>query len=449
MLRLSLSKPTRFSDGASRPRRRARALTTIIVLALTAQPCGQAMAGYGTYVLGPGIKAVAMGGLSYALAEESYVFSTNPALGAGLDERFDYGIDLEFVYPSVTIRGNLLGPEQTSDSRYNIAPIPQIGFARRISERWTWGASAFFAGVSTDYQQSPYRRFGADERITIALPQAGMSLGVAYEPWPGQSVGIGANLGYNALFLKGGDVFAPLSDSPSRLSNQGSEGVPSVGYTLGWYGKLTETVAAGISYRSKSYAERIKDYAGLLPDRGRLEFPALYGAGITWMPRADLSLGVEYQRIEYASERAFGNRLENLLAGHNLGSRNGPGFGWSDVEIYKVGAAWDPVRWLTVRAGYARSRDPYFDPSQTFFGALAPSFAETHYTLGFSIRVSHRYELSMTASQVKERTVNGNGSIPLLIRTGPLGLVPVVTGGGEADIRNPQSQISISVGRTF
>jgi hypothetical protein len=57
--------------------------------------------------------------------------------------------------------------------------------------------------------------------------------------------------------------------------------------------------------------------------------------------RASLTLAADGQRIQYGAVRAIANPLSNLFAGNPLGSANGPGFGWLNITVLKLGAVYD------------------------------------------------------------------------------------------------------------
>jgi long-chain fatty acid transport protein len=59
-------------------------------------------------------------------------------------------------------------------------------------------------------------------------------------------------------------------------------------------------------------------------------------------------VAADYQRINYSGIPAVGNPSAALAP---LGAANGPGFGWRDVNVFKIGVAWELNSMLTLRAG--------------------------------------------------------------------------------------------------
>jgi long-chain fatty acid transport protein len=401
------------------------------LLAAALSVSGGVQAGNGPYINGSGIKSQGMGGLSLVVAEDSYMLSANPAGASVLGQRQDYGLDFETAHPDVTVRGNLLGPDETRGSSLHGFFIPQIGFARPVSERLAVGATAFFSGFGTDYEPSPYRRFLGAGRSGVQLVQVGGSFALAWMAAPRQSLGLALNLSYQGVEVTGVQSFSLLlpSENPRRFSNQGVDAAYGVGFTLGWLGRITPQLVGAFGYRSKTWAQRFKEYEGLLPDQGRVEFPQNVGLGLRWEFLPDAFIGYEFQRVFFSSETATCNGFNGMiLTGPALGSDDGPGFNWRTQNVHRLGLGWRCTDSLTLRAGVTES-DAIVRPSQTLLGAFAPALTTRHYTLGATWELGPRWEVTgywMHGSRVR---VAGEGSIPAL------------AGGGEVDLAHRTSGI--------
>jgi long-chain fatty acid transport protein len=403
---------------------------------LMAMPPGYAANGIFTH--GSGVKSAGAGGVSYVAAQDSYPVSANPALAHTIENRFDFGLDYLRVSPLGRIEGNLLGPNHTYKSNRHHFFIPQFGFVRHLSERLTMGASGFAAGFGTDYLDSPYERFGGAERTSLSLAQAGASGVVAFAPVPGQSLGLGINLGYQVLEGKGLDAFAFLSESPDKFSNQGKEGGFSGGFTLGWNGLLAPWLEVGAAYRSKVWAQRLDDYAGLLPDQGKLELPAMMALGVALTPVPRWTIALEAHHFRYEDEKITGNTIDELRRnGHRLGSDDGPGFGWRNQTIYKIGVNWTVTPSVQLRAGYSYADPILVRSSDTFLAPLAPNTTRSHYTLGATVDVVSGWEMSSYLSYGQNHPVHGDRSIPLLVL------------GGEMTTDNQFYAVGVSLGRRW
>ena len=174
----------------------------------------------------------------------------------------------------------------------------------------------------------------------------------------------------------------------------------------------------------------------LLPDGGRLELPAIWGAGLAWTPIADWTFAYDFQRYQYSAEGAFGNPIERLQPPNQLlGAPDGVGFGFKNQNVHTFGVAWKATPSLVLRVGYIDASQ-ITQSSETLFAAFAPVTATTHYTVGGTLTIRD-WELSGYAYHSPERTVRGRNSIPAAF------------GGGEADAIYEGAGAGISVGRRF
>ncbi len=167
--------------------------------------------------------------------------------------------------------------------------------------------------------------------------------------------------------------------------------------------------------------ERAPDLDALLP----------HGRRKLVRPTSALTLGLDWQRILYGGVAAVGDSIDSLFAGVPLGASNGPGFGWRDISVFKLGASYAISESATLRAGIAKSQQPV-PASQTFFNILAPGVIETHLTAGGSWKLAHRNEISVAWLHAFKKTVDGSGSIPPAF------------GGGEANISLAEDSLAIS-----
>ncbi len=98
------------------------------------------------------------------------------------------------------------------------------------------------------------------------------------------------------------------------------------------------------------------------------------------MPLPAWTIALDIGRINYSGVAAVGNPSSNQAP---LGAANGPGFGWKNVDIVKIGVAWRLSDAWTLRAGYNKGDNP-IAPADVSFNILAPGVVKTHYTAGFT-----------------------------------------------------------------
>lgn len=392
----------------------------------------------GIFEHGNGIKSMGMGGLSYAIGEEVTTLSVNPAHALHLGTRYDLGVHVFNPMSDVSFTGNAAAPDSRhrNDGRRYFA-VPQGGFTRALSENLGLGMTAYAAGLGPDYPRNPYARFGGTPRGSLFLNSAGVATALAWRVHPRHVIGASLNLGYQTLSIEGLGFLAAASGSPAHVSNQGKDGAFNVGASLGWRGELAPGLTAALAYRSKSWTQKHREYQGLLPDGGRLELPAIWGAGLAYAATPDITLGFDFQRYQYSSEPGFGNRLSALAPqdGRLLGDEHGPGFGFANQNVYKLGVAWKAAPTLTLRAGYLDATQ-IMQPSETLFGMFGPATSQEHYTAGFTWLRTH-WEVSGFAAYSPFQEVHGRNSIPAAF------------GGGEASVGYDGVSIGVSFGRRF
>jgi long-chain fatty acid transport protein len=145
-------------------------------------------------------------------------------------------------------------------------------------------------------------------------------------------------------------------------------------------------------------------------------------------PKATVLFDVE--RIFYGTVKSIANPGSNQAL---LGTNNGPGFGWNDINAIKTGAAYNINPSLTIRGGYNHSGLPFAN-TQTFFNLLAPAVVQNHLHLGATWNLREGKEINIAYVHAFQKTVNGVNSIP------------PSAGGGNANLSMYQNSIDISFG---
>ena len=121
-----------------------------------------------------------------------------------------------------------------------------------------------------------------------------------------------------------------------------------------------------------------------------------------------------------------------------LGSADGPGFGWQDVDVWKIGVQWAASPQLTLRAGYNHSDNPIM-PRDVTFNILAPGVVKEHLTLGFTYALDKDSEITMAYMHAFSNSVTGasffNAFAPGM--------------GGNEKIEMYQNSLGIAWGKRF
>jgi len=89
-----------------------------------------------------------------------------------------------------------------------------------------------------------------------------------------------------------------------------------------------------------------------------------------------------------------------------LGGENGPGFGWDDMTIYKLGFEWMQNEANTWRFGYSYGEQP-IQSADVLFNILAPGVMEQHITFGWTRQLASGSEFSTSFMYAPSNDVVG------------------------------------------
>ena len=412
---------------------RIRQLVNAAILPAIFLP-GLALATNGYFSHAYGVKSQGLAGVSIALPQDGLAAASNPAGTAFVGNRLDLGATLFRPSRGTEISGNgagLNGSYDGDDSKNFL--IPEIGYVQQLSPQLAAGVAVYGnGGMNTDYGSNPFRAFGGSGSAGVNLEQLFISPSIAFKLNENHTLGLAVNFAYQRFKAEGIQPFATASASPNDFTNRGTDSSTGWGIRLGYTGKITPDLTLGATWASKTKTSNFDKYKGLFAEDGWFDIPANYGAGVAWKARSNLTLAADVQRIEYSGIKSVGNPIGNLFAGNAFGTANGPGFGWKDVTVAKLGISYDLQDW-TLRAGYSHASQP-IPSDQTFLNILAPGTVQDHLSLGATWRLSKGGELSFAYTHGFKETVKGSASIPPAF------------GGGEADIHLSEDIFAIAYG---
>ncbi len=197
--------------------------------------------------------------------------------------------------------------------------------------------------------------------------------------WPRVSAVVAAQ----RFKASGLEAFAQFSSEPECLTGNGYEWSQGVGVRVGYLAMPTPKFSFGASSTPKIDMSSFDAYCGLFAEEGAFDIPASGSIGIAYKVTDPITLTADYQRIHYSDVKSVGNALVPNIMTSPLGTTNGAGFGWQDINVYKLGVQWKTTDTWTWRAGYSKSEQPVPD-SEVLFNILAPGVIEDHITFGFS-----------------------------------------------------------------
>jgi len=418
----------------------------------------------GYYADGYGIKAKGRAGSGTAMAADAFGGANNPAAMVFVGDRIDFGVDLFSPIRSASRSGSNIGIDGQADSDSDYFLIPDFAYNRMLNPNTSLGVTVYAnGGMNTDYPggqiptasacnaagggfnpaPGPYNLLCGNGSLGVDLAQLIIAPTLAYKVTPTQAIGISPLIGFQRFKADGLQAFGGFSTSPANLTNQGHDTAWGWGVRIGWLGQLSDTVSVGAAYSTKIYMSKFHDYKGLFAEQGGFDMPENYNVGIAFKATPKFTVLADYRRINYNDIPSVGNPSADLLqcAGGNtsycLGGDNGAGFGWQNVNVYKVGFEYQYSSELTLRAGYSHNDNP-ITPQDVTFNILAPGVVQDHVTLGFTYKTKTGGELTMFYMHAFNNSVTGSSLFNIF--------VPPGASAGTETIEMHQNSLGIAYG---
>ena len=198
----------------------------------------------------------------------------------------------------------------------------------------------------------------------------------------------------------------------------------------------------------------LDEYSGLFAEQGGFDIPSSWNVGLSLHLSDNLRVALDYQRINFSEVASVGNPLDpnrfvndcalpRLLNGiipivgssdqssACLGADKGPGFGWQDVQVYKLGVQYKFAA-FKFRAGYSINDGQPIPSDEVLFNILAPAVIEKHYTAGLSYQYSKSIGFDLAAMYAPSNPVRGKNPLSNVEATLPEILLGGAAGGSAA-----------------
>ena len=382
-----------------------------------------------------------LAGAGVALPQDALAAATNPAGMVHLGHRLDVGAALFMPKRSFTANsdGGAIDPG-TYDSNNDLFLVPHFGWNRPLDENSSVGISVGGnGGMNTEYDYPVWHNFAAPGVATaptgVDLSQLFVGFTYARKLNDRNAIGVMPILAVQAFEATGLEPFQAFSVSPDQVTNNGHDYSWGYGIRVGWLGKLTDRLDVGVSAQSKLYMTRFDDYKGLFAEGGDFDIPPTVTVGISYAMTPSVTVVADWQRIFYSDVKSLGNPNDVFPVGDNrLGADEGLGFGWEDINIFKLGVQWVYSPQLTLRAGVSHASQ-LFDNGEALFNILAPATVRTHASLGLTYRLDRDSALSLAYTHAFDKEIKGTN--------------PVFTGPQTGSLQMYQHELEISWSMSF
>jgi len=420
---------------------------SILILAVAVVPTAYATNGYFTH--GIGVKNKSLAGAGTAMPSEAISAASNPAAAVMVGEKFEVGLSLfsprrSYEASESQVNGNFgaftIGPASIdSDKEYFI--IPYVAKTWAFRENSALGVSFYGrGGMNTKWHggSATLDPDGPGPAPVLTLPgtfgggTAGVNLSQAFLDVTAAfdlgslNVGFSGVLAVQGFKAEGLVLFSGFTETfaasggtqlPRHLTDNGTDFSFGYGVKVGAIFEATDRLNLGISYASKTSMTDLDDYADLFAEGGGFDIPASGRLSVSYMATPEVSLHFDWERTWFSDVDSVGNSISNIFAcptagqggmsvGNCLGGKNGAGFGWDDVAVFKFGVQWVYSNKTTFRAGYSSADQP-IPKSEVLFNILAPAVIEQHFTLGFTRILNNAREWSMAFMYAPSNDVKG------------------------------------------
>jgi long-chain fatty acid transport protein len=381
-----------------------RVLSLALVISAVLSP--SVFATNGLAPVGLGMAHRSMGGAAVANPVNTTSMATNPAAASFIPDGYDLGLELFMPNRSASIGGT----EYSGNGKTTFF-VPEGGYKRSLNNRVATGVAIYGnGGMNTSYKNltAPFdaTNVGVDYQQLFVAPTVSFKIGER------QAIGLSANMVYQKFKVEGISGFnnGVMSVSSGNVTNNGYDSSTGVGASIGWQGQLSPRVMAGVSYRSQVKMGKLDKYKGLLANGGEFNVPAATTVGVSFKATPKTTVAMDVQYIEYGKLDSIGNPSTTLAPVSNrMGSNNGPGFGWKNQTVYKVGVKRQVTPTTAVMVGYNYGKSP-IQSTDTTVNILAPATTEKHLTLGAEVKLSPKSDLTVSYLHAFEKEIKGNGT---------------------------------------
>jgi long-chain fatty acid transport protein len=171
--------------------------------------------------------------------------------------------------------------------------------------------------------------------------------------------------------------------------------------------------SVGAAYATKVSMGNFDEYKGLFAQEGGFDIPSSFTLGIALRPTPQWLIALDFQRIFYDDAPSVNNPstlIWNCAGGQSsacLGGGDGAGFGWQNVDVWKLGVQYMMDSKWTFRAGYNRTDNPIGSRDVTF-NILAPGVVQDQYTLGTTYALDKQSEITAAFMYAADNSVTGS-----------------------------------------
>ncbi len=386
----------------------------------------------GFFANGYGLKSVGMGGAAVAVAQEPFGGAVNPGAMSFLDSQWQLGVSWFSPDRSASRTGSgPAGIDGSATSGSTNLFIPEFAVNWKYRPDLAFGLSVFGnGGMNTNYPggqipaasacasfnptSGPYNLLCGNGNLGIDLTQLMIAPYASWQFTKSHSIGLAPVIAYQRFKAEGLQAFdnPTLSTSMGSVTNNRYDSSWGVGARIGYMGEFSKELAFGVAYATKIGMGDFKDYKGLFAQGGGFDIPSNFTIGVALRPTDKWLLAVDFERIMYTDSASISNSsslIGNCAGGQTsacLGGSDGAGFGWQDINVWKLGVQYALNDQWTLRGGYKHSGNPIRSQDVTF-NILAPGVVQNQWTLGATWEIDPQSEITGAFMVAQNHSVTG------------------------------------------
>lgn len=386
----------------------------------------------GYFANGYGMKSNGMGGAAIAVAQEPFGGAVNPGAMSFLGNEWQLGI--AWFSPDRNASRTGSGPagiDGYADSGSNNFFIPEFGINWKYRPDLALGVTVYGnGGMNTDYpggqipaasacasfnpNPGPYNLLCGNGNLGVDLMQLMIAPYASWQFTKGQSIGIAPVIAYQRFKAEGLQAFDNpfLSTSMGSVTNNGYSDSWGFGVRIGYMGQFTDQFAFGAAWQSKTSMGDFSGYKGLFAQQGGFDIPSSFTVGVAVRPTNQWLIALDFERIFYDDSVSVSNPsslIYNCAGGQSsacLGGDSGAGFGWQNIDVWKIGVQYAMNDKWTFRAGFNHTDNP-IRPQDVTFNILAPGVVKDQWSVGTTYRIDKQSEITGSFMYAQNNSVTG------------------------------------------
>jgi len=392
---------------------------------------------FSAYALEPelvSVKHSGLGGAGVAYPQDALSIVLNPASSAHLCDRFDVGVHWKWT-------------ENEFDTTIGISPLT---FSYKNHDRHIVHpdfAVNYWLGCDISFGLSFHNSFYGKNDFDTILTGLGISNleqklvfetitpVLAWRFCNCHTIGIGLPV-YLGAYKNNGLELLGLTLDLGSITNRGWDHTVGWGINFGYLLQVTPNLDVGIFYQPKISMKRFNHYRGFLADQGRVDVPEIIRAGLVY--KADCwNLAFDVEHRNYSELGFWGNPVGDLV-NTLFGTAGGPGLGWSNQTLFRLGGdyRWNES-WL-LRAGVEHSTN-YIHDQGVFLSGLLGKAITTTASIGATYNLDCNKEISVYYAHGFDHKLNDR----------PLEGLPVAGGLIETNAKEKANYLGVSFGMGF